>query len=457
MDWKNKKVLILGLGRSGLAARQLLCSNGARVTVNDHQPEENFRDLILQLKEDVVEYIFGTHPPEIICGKDLIVVSPGIPMNLSLLREARRQGIPIWGEIELAYRFCSAPLVAITGTKGKTTTAALMGEILREDGRSVRVVGNIGVPFSQIVTEVTPEDLVVAEVSSFQLESTVQFKPYIAAILNLAPDHLDRYSSWEEYVKSKQMIYRQQGPEDYLVVNADNPGENFASGTKSRLIFFSRRQKLKEGIFLQNNKVKARWEGSTFDIFSPDIIPLPGPHNLENCMAAAAMALILKVKPESIRSAIPRFRGVEHRLEMVTEINGIKFINDSQATNVLAVSMALQSWDKPLIWIAGGRDKGSDFTLLRPLVKEKVKLLILLGEAAPKLKVALGDLVPVEEVSSLEEAVRIGYRAGCPGDLVLLSPGCASFDMFRNYQERGEIFKWSVRQLQKEVGGGDKH
>lgn len=457
MDWKNKKVLILGLGKSGLAALTLLISAGAKLTVNDQKPERDFPDLIPRLKNYSVEYFFGGHPEEIIWGKDLIVVSPGIPMNLPLLKEARQREIPVWGELELASRFCSAPIVAITGTKGKTTTTALTGEILREDGRSVRVLGNIGIPFAQVATEVTSGDWVVAEVSSFQLESTVKFKPHIAVILNVAADHLDRYSSWEEYIKSKQRIYSQQGPEDYLVLNADNPGRNFSAGSRSRVTFFSRQQQLEDGIFLQDNKVIARWAGNTINVFSPEIISLPGLHNLENCMAAAMVSLIIGVKPEHIRSAIGRFRGIEHRLETVAEINGIKFINDSQATNMLAVSMALQSWDKPLILIAGGRDKGSDFTLLRSLVRERVKLLILLGESVSKIKTALGDLVPVKKVNSLEEAVKIGYQAGSPGDLVLLSPGCASFDMFRNYQERGEIFKRSVRQLQDELSRGDKH
>jgi UDP-N-acetylmuramoylalanine--D-glutamate ligase len=446
----GKRISILGMARSGLACAKLLRKTGAKVFVSDARPEELLSDQTGTLKALGIDFETGGHTSKVVQGRDYIVLSPGVPLDIPILKQAQGLGIPAFSEIEVAFWLTDSKIIGITGSNGKTTTVTLVGEILKEDDRESRTGGNIGIPFSGIVEEVSPEGLLILELSSFQLERIEEFRPHVSSILNVTPDHLDRHPDLESYLEAKLRILENQTENDFAVLNADDENSSKLAGHgKCAKVFFSTRKEVEQGAFVRQGQLFSRRRGEDQRIIDSAQIGIKGPHNLSNAAAACAICAILDVAPGSMQRALRRFTGVEHRLERVAAISGVSFVNDSKATNVESVWYALQSVSAPIILIAGGRDKGGDFSRLRDLVRENVKALILIGEANEKIKKALGDLVPSHYSDSLEEAVGSGMGKASTGDTVLLSPGCASFDMFKDYQHRGEVFKASVRDLEK--------
>ncbi|MFN3480183.1 MAG: UDP-N-acetylmuramoyl-L-alanine--D-glutamate ligase [Thermodesulfovibrionales bacterium] len=466
MEIKDKKVLVIGAARSGIGAANLLTMFGADVTITDIKPES---DLTMLKKISLsVKRVFGNYPD--INGTDLIIVSPGVPLDIEPLRRAKAKGIEIMGELELAYRFVKersrsgfpeAEFLAITGTNGKSTTTTLLNLMLQEGGFQTILGGNIGNALTEEIQQALSSNnhgfpiFIITEVSSFQLESIINFRPKVATILNITPDHLDRYRSMEDYIDAKALIFSRQQRDDFLVLNADD--ETVMELYDSRLrkkkdspsVFFFSRKKEVRGIYSQGEKVFCNIPEMSIHeelIDSKDIM-IKGLHNLENAMAASAMAILSGCRVEAVIRTLKGFHGLEHRLEFVRELDGIRFINDSKGTNVGAVLKSLEGFSEPVILIAGGRDKAGDFSLLRPLVKEKVKCLILIGEAREKIRKALGDLTETLMASSLEEAVKFAKEKATKGDVVLLSPACASFDMFRDFEDRGRQFKDIVKGL----------
>ena len=455
MEVRGKKVTVVGLGRSGLAAARLLIDKGAQVTVTDKSSAEVIRKRAEELRIKGVEVEVGRHSQEAIEGADLIVVSPGVPPDSLPFNLAREKGIPLISELELGAYWCPAPILAVAGTNGKSTTVTLIGEILQAGGHRAVVAGNIGNPLSAAVRGLREDDLAVVELSSFQLETTKSFRPFIATILNISPDHLDRYEhSFSRYLRVKQRLFSNQQREDFAVFNADDnnlcPGDGRLSfQVRAKTFFFSRRQPLREGVFVEEGKIVFRREGEKSVILASDELGIKGTHNLENALAATAMALICNIKPEIIAQVLKEFSGLPHRSEFVDEIGGVRFINDSKGTNVGAAAKSLEGIKGPVILIAGGRDKGSDYSSLREPIREKVKVLILLGEAKNKLGKALAGTTSIKKVGSLEEAVRVSYSLAVEGETVLLSPACSSLDMFRDFEERGRVFKEAVLSLKK--------
>jgi len=444
----GKRISVLGMAMSGVSCAELLKKIGAEVFVSDIKGREILTPQINQLKELGIDFEAGGHTPKAILDKDFIVVSPGIPPDIPILSQAENSGIPIFSEIEVAFWLTDAKVIGITGSNGKTTTVTLIGEMLKEDKRECQVGGNIGIPFSSIVENISPNGFLVLELSSFQLERIEEFKPYISSVLNITPDHLDRHPDLKSYMEAKLRILENQTEDDFAVLNADDENSlKLASYGRSQKAFFSVQKELKEGVFIQKGKLVSRWNGKEREIIDANQIGIKGPHNLSNASAACAICSILGITSQSMQKALKDFEGVEHRLEEVATISGVSFVNDSKATNVESVWYALQSVTPPIILIAGGKDKGGDFSKLRELVQKHVKVLILIGEAKEKLKDALGDLVPTLHSDSLEEAVELGFKEASCKDVVLLSPGCASFDMFEDYQHRGNVFKSCVKNL----------
>jgi UDP-N-acetylmuramoylalanine--D-glutamate ligase len=444
----NRKISVLGMARSGIAVAQLLSRKGAEVFVSELKPEKELENQIAQLKTLYIDFEVGAHTDKILEDKDFIVISPGIPPDIPILKKAEDLGIPIFSEIEIAFWLSQSTIVAITGSNGKTTTTYLVGEILRQDQKECRVAGNVGVPFSSVVEEVSERGIIVLEVSSFQLEKVEEFRPKVATILNITPDHLDRYPDLKSYQEAKLRLFENQTEEDFAVLNADDPiSPSFSSYAQARKIYFSTKKDVEEGVSVRGENLVLKNKNGEMEIISIKDIAIKGPHNLSNAAAACAMAFALEIDTSSMARALKEFKGVEHRLEYVATIDSIRFINDSKATNVDSVWYALQSIDEPIILIAGGKDKGGDFTKLRELVKSKVKKLILIGQAKEKIKKALGDLVDTVEAETLEQAIKLGFEKGQPGDTVLLSPACASFDMFKDFEDRGKKFKLAVHTL----------
>lgn len=451
-DLQNKRVTILGLARSGEAAANLLSQLGAHVLISDQKDEAQLRELVTRISSEYpqVEFQLGGHPENIIEDADLIVKSPGVPIEIPIVKEAKGKGIPVIGEVELAYRFCKAPIIAITGTKGKSTTSTLLGLILSRGytGGNTIVAGNIGKPITRYVMDLTERDLLVLEISSFQLEATAQFKPHVSVILNIMGDHFDRHGSMENYAAAKCLVFANQDEGDYTVLNADDPlTMACSSNTRGKVILFSSRKTLDEGVYVENGRIVAKLNGSKMDILGSDELQIPGRHNLDNALAAASVSCLYGVALEDIREELRHFIGLEHALEFVDEVRGVKFIDDSKSTNAISLKAALESVDENTILIIGGRDKGNDYSPLRHLVQEKVKHLILIGESAGKIRDSLGDYSVTHDAASMKDAVNLGYSLAEQGDTVLLSPACASFDMFRNYAERGVIFKEEVQKL----------
>ena len=450
---KGKKVSVFGMARSGMAVARLLSKNGADVFVTDVKEEKELHSEIEELKKLNILFQTGSHSQKAISHKDYIVLSPGISSDIPILRNAQDIGVPLFSEIEVAFWLCQAQIVGITGSNGKTTTTALVGEILKEDKRECQVAGNIGVPFSSVVEDVSPQGIIVLEISSFQLENIEEFKPEVAALLNVSPDHLDRYPDLKSYSEAKLRIFENQTSQDFALFNLD---DDYSMKIKehpiAQEIFFSTAREVERGTFIKNGEMFLRFGGKTEKIMDSEEIGIKGPHNLSNAACACAITGVLGAKKESISKALRNFKGVEHRLEQVKVISGIRFVNDSKATNVSSLWYALKSIPEPVLLIAGGRDKGGDFTQLREIARKKLKGLILLGEAKRKIDQALGDVVKPVLVDSLEEGVKKAYKMASPGECVLLSPGCASFDMFENYEHRGRIFKSVVNQLNSSEG-----
>lgn len=448
----GKKVTVFGAGKSGLAVASLLKKFGADVFVTELKKDMEKELEFEELKRLKIDWETGAHTQKALEGKDFIVLSPGVPTDLPLLKGAQNQKIPIYSEIEVAYWLSQGRVVGITGSNGKTTTATLLGEILKEDGKKFKVCGNIGLPFSKVTEDLSQKHIVVLELSSFQLEKIDEFHPEIAAVLNITPDHLDRYPDLKSYKEAKLKIFENQTKDDFAILNSDDTETRFLDSiVKAQKLFFSTQNRPEQGVFVKENELVFRFFGKEEEIIDIDKIRIKGPHNLSNTACATCIAKLLGVKTEAIAKALETFPGVEHRLEEVLTFSGVKFVNDSKATNVNSVWYALESFDCPIILLLGGRDKGGDFTKLKPLVQEKVKHLILLGEAKDKIKFQLGDLVPSSFAQDIGEAVDIAYSKAKAGDCVLLSPGCSSFDMFENYEHRGKVFKSKVMEKKDEI------
>ena len=485
MNLKGKKIVVVGLGRTGLATARFLHQHGARVLVSDTAGEKELGDAVDIVRELGVRMELGPHRAASFQNADLIVVSPGVPHTIAPVRQARDRGIPVIGEVELASRFIKEPIIAVTGTNGKTTTTELLGRMLKNSGLKVFVGGNIGNPLIEYVAKGEPAQIVVAEISSFQLDTTETFRPRLCVLLNITADHLDRYPNFEAYADSKIRIFKNQQAEDVAVLNgADALVRTKTKQIKSQRLFFPTLEANEQGailngkrIILSLNKLKgiqSTIDSAAFDKLRPracrgelvagriphsafrhqeylDIskIRLPGRHNLENAAAASLAALAAGAKPESIQNTLDQFEGLAHRLEHVATIKAVHYFNDSKATNVANVASALACFSKPVLLIMGGRDKGGDFKALEGLVRMHVKNLIVMGEAADPIRSALGQLKPTSMATSMEDAVSTAYQNAGPEDVVLLSPGCASFDWYSNYAERGDDFRAAVEKLKK--------
>lgn len=448
MNVQGKKILVVGLGKSGLAAAEFLHARGARVTANDAQPEEKIA-VALRLKEQGIKLVAGSHPTSLFENADLIVASPGVPLALECFQNAKAIGVPIISEIELAARFLRGRLIGITGSNGKTTTTTLLGEVLQQAGLPTQVGGNIGTPLISLVETSRDDGFTVIELSSFQLEAVESLHLFAAVLLNITPDHLDRYDSMEAYAAAKANIFRNQTPEDLAVLNADDE-RVAAMPTKAHKTFFSCKRELDAGLFLRGDEVIARANDVERVLISRSEIGIRGAHNLENVMATLAVGLACGAAPDAMRASIRNFKGVEHRLEFVAEINGVKFYNDSKATNVDSTIKALEAFDKGVIVILGGKDKGGDYAPLVPLVQSRCEHVILIGAAADKIATALQNAKPLHRATTLPNAVQLGRELANAGEVVLLAPACASFDMFDNYEHRGRVFKEAVMQLRIE-------
>ncbi len=448
MNVRGKRISVIGAARSGLAAAQLLQQEGASVFVSDLQPIEKLASAVQELERLQVPYEFGEHS-ERVFDAELFVISPGVPSSAPVVAGARTRDIPIFGELEAASWFCRAPIVAVTGSNGKTTTTALIGRILTDARRNHVVAGNIGSAFSAFVRELDETSIAVLEVSSFQLDHIERFHPRVAVILNITPDHLDRYGgSFEDYIESKCRVSMNQGPNDVLIYNKDDDVTRREMGkltnTSVRLLPFSAEQPLQSGAYIKKNKIIVALGDKGEELIDVRRIRIRGRHNLYNSMAAALASRVMEVRKETVRGSLQRFEGIEHRLEFVRELNGVRYINDSKATNVNSVWYALQSFDEPIVLLLGGRDKGNDYSVLYELVKKKVKAIV---ESADKVVDNFIKLTRVIKVGRMDDAVEQAERLAQRGDVVLLSPACASFDWFKNYEDRGNEFKEIVNEL----------
>ncbi len=446
MELKNKNILVMGLARTGVAVARFLAKTGAQVTATDMRDENALSTVVTELKGLPINWTLGRHEEGDFKAADLIVVSPGVPMDHPMLLLAKRAGKEIVSEIELAARFIKAPMAAITGTNGKTTTTTLLGEIFKANDFKTYVGGNIGDPLIELVESCEPVEVVVAEISSFQLEWINFFRPKVASLLNLSEDHLDRYATYQDYIDAKLRIFENQTAEDFALINRDDQlvWEN-CSKLKANLFPFSRKQELQEGIFCLGREIVYRHNGQV-ERFPIANFRLKGVHNLENIMAAIGAALLIGCNPAKTLTAVECFGALHHRMEFVRELNGVSYYEDSKATNVGSVEKALESFEN-ITLIAGGKDKGGSYAPLAGLVKERVRHLILIGEAAGRMQQELGSLTATCHAETLEKAVQLAAELTEPGGTVLMSPACSSFDMFRDYEERAERFIAAVKAL----------
>ncbi|GAB6182515.1 UDP-N-acetylmuramoyl-L-alanine--D-glutamate ligase [Thermodesulfovibrio hydrogeniphilus] len=473
-DLKDKKITVVGIGKSGLSLINLLSLLGAKVIANDKKSLTEIKEILGSTEEKLYRLYAGGHPTEAFEEAELIVISPGVPMSTPSVLSAIYKGIPVIGEIEISWQILTLikpdiKIIGITGSNGKSTTSTLTYEFLKKDGKQVALAGNIGLPMADVIERIYKNeillDYLVLELSSFQLEGIKNFKSNYAAILNITPDHMDRYSNMKEYIEAKAKIFLNHAGDDVLVLNMDDKNTVSAiehlrnvymkRGKLPHILYFSRKQKV-YGAFLENDKIlfnareefsetiKQEMENTILDVNS---FKIKGVHNIENIMAASLLALSAGCKGGSIKEVVREFPGLPHRMEFVREIDGVKYINDSKGTNVDAVAKSLESFQGKVILIAGGRDKDGDFNSLRELVQKKVKTLILIGEAAEKIAKALGDLVPHYFENDMKSAILKAKEVAQKGDVVLLSPGCASFDMFKNFEHRGDVFKEIVNSL----------
>lgn len=453
-DLSGKRVLVVGLARTGVVTSLFSAGYGATVTATDERPEAGLAETAAQLRAAGVKLELGGHVDASFLEQDLIVVSPGVPAKLPPLELARKRGIPVWSEIELAWRYLRGKLVAITGSNGKTTTTALLAHILQTSNIPTLVGGNIGTPLLALVERSTDPAVTVAEISSFQLETIDKFRPEIGVLLNLTPDHLDRHGTFEEYARAKMRMFENQLERDMAVLNADDPEITKRMPAKPHIFWFSRQKRVATGAFLRDNEIIFRNEGSEAALARRDQIPLRGEHNVENVLAACAAAYLAGATPAAIASGVKSFRGVEHRLEFAGEISGVQFYNDSKATNVDAAVKAVEAFPGPLVVILGGKDKGSPYTPLRDLLHERARLALLIGEAAPKIAADLEGAVEIRQAGTLERAMQLASEAAQPGDTVLLAPACSSFDQFENYEQRGRAFKELVARRENQSATG---
>ena len=448
VDLKDKRVLVVGLGKSGVASALFLKSRGAKVTVSDAKPEAELRDEILLLLEHGIAVETGGHGDRTFRGQDLIVVSPGVPFDAPQLVQARQLGEKVIGEIELAAQFLAGPIVAITGANGKTTTTSLAGEIIAAGKFATLVGGNIGTPAISFVDQAGPATWTVLEVSSFQLETIVEFRPKIAVILNITPDHLDRHKTFDNYVNAKARVFENQSAEDFTVLNADDPTTvALSSRTRAQLIWFSRHKEVEKGAFVRAAHIYFCDGDGERAIMPLAEVPLKGAHNLENVLAGVSIGILVGCQPEQIRQAVRNFQAVEHRLEFVAKVAGVDYYNDSKATNVDATIKALESFPANIHLILGGKDKGSDYSVLNELLRQRVKRVYTIGAAAAKIESQIRGAVEIAHAETLENAVRRASDHAVAGDVIVLAPACSSFDQFQSYEHRGRVFKEIVHSL----------
>ena len=445
MKLENKNISVIGLGKTGIAVANFLSQRGARVTVMDSKPREQFLETLKQLRADVKTNFQNSEPP---ADSELVVLSPGVDINATFLQNASRAGIEIISEIELASRFNTVPIVAVTGTNGKSTCTSLIAEIICQSGKTVHAGGNLGTPFISLLGH-SDADYRVLELSSFQMEATSRLHPLVSVILNISPDHMDRHKNFKNYIELKEKVFAQQNREDFLILNQDDPNtRDMGKDCPAERVLFSTQTELGNGVFLRGNMIIARIQNNEQEIISLDELSKGIRWQVESILPSIAAALLLGVSKEIVQQTLKNFVGLEHRLEWVRTLNGIDFVNDSKGTNVGSVCKSLNTFDRPIILIAGGKDKETDFSPLKPLMKEKVKHLVLIGETRNKFKGVLNGSFGYEESDSLEEAVCLAKAKAERGDVVLLSPACASFDMFKDYEERGNRFKTIVKNLE---------
>ena len=456
-DFAGMPVTVVGLGSSGVAACRILAEIGASVRATDMREADDLGGAAGELAGAGVALELGSNSPDFAQGSALVVLSPGVPLENPMVAWARLSGVPVMSEVELAYCLTDARFVAITGTNGKTTTTSLVGEILKKRSDKVHVCGNIGLPITSVARGLGQDHILVVEVSSFQLDTCISFAPEVGVLLNITPDHLDRYASYADYVASKGRLFANQTSSDFAVINRDDEDCMKASaGAEAHKLYFSLKEKVTEGAFVHGGQVVVGTDRHERTVFKTDALKIKGPHNLANSLAAVLAATALGFDDDAIREGLAGFEGLEHRYEPVAEIDGVTYINDSKATNVDSVRVALEAAPPPVILIAGGRDKGGDFEMLLPLVEAKVKVVVAIGEARETMKRVFSPVTRVSEAGSMEEAVRRASEHAGSGATVLLSPGCASFDMFANFEDRGRVFKRAVRDLAGAGRDGDE-
>jgi UDP-N-acetylmuramoylalanine--D-glutamate ligase len=449
MDLLGKKVLVVGMARTGIATAKFLQAKGSLVTTTEVKPEGEMKEAAQELKGMDISTEWGGHQTETFLRQDIVVVSPGVDLSIDPVQRAIQHGVRVISEIELACHFIHIPIIAVTGTNGKTTTTLLIGEMLKQDGRKVGVGGNVGEPLILFADGKDRWEALVAEISSFQLEAVEDFRPRISVLLNITEDHLDRYPSYEEYIKAKVRIFANQNSGDLAVLNRDDPiVMRFKEKVKAETAFFSLNEKTDQGAFSNGQTISLRLGGKGEE-YSLAKTPLKGIHNVENMMAALVAARSFGCSKKAIQAVLNRFRGLEHRVEFVREIGGVRFYNDSKGTNVGSVVKSLQSFSEPVILIAGGKDKNGDLSPLAELIQKRVKHLILIGEAKERMHRDLGGLTDTMMAKTMEEAVLLAHQKAKGGEVVLLSPACSSFDMFKDYKERGKVFKEAVFRLGK--------
>ncbi|HEX8494537.1 MAG TPA: UDP-N-acetylmuramoyl-L-alanine--D-glutamate ligase [Pyrinomonadaceae bacterium] len=453
MEVAGKKVLVIGAARSGIACAGFLAARGATVALNDRKPLEEWSPQARALKSEGIGCLAGDVPSWLLDQIELVVVSPGVPTASIPIRYVERAGAEVIGEVELAFRFLRGRIVAITGTNGKTTTTTLIGELLRDAGLNVQVGGNIGTALISMVESSTDDGWTVAELSSFQLETIVDFHPTVALCLNVTPNHMDRYETLTDYAAAKHRIFRNQTAGDVAILNADNEiVSSWAEGLRAHVTFFSVQRELDEGLFLRGGReIVSRTSEGERVLMMRDEMQLRGLHNVENVLAALSAGLACGAAPDSMRETVRQFRPVEHRLEKVAEIGGVKFYNDSKATSVDATLKALEAFADDagkIILILGGRGKRAPYAPLAPLIRERVRKLILIGEDAETIETELRNDAESERAEDMADAVRRAFASAITGDTVLLAPACASFDMFQSFEHRGQVFKEAVKEMQ---------
>ena len=453
IELRGKRLLVVGLARTGVATALFCAKRGGRVTATDSRSETEIGEAIANLKNAEVVLELGGHREKIFLEQDLIIPSPGVPADAPHLQTARAKGVTVWSEIELAYRFLKGRLIGITGSNGKTTTTSLVEHILKTAGMQTILAGNIGTPLIACVEAMTDTTCTVVELSSFQLELIDTFRPNIGVFLNLTPDHLDRHHTIEAYGAAKARLFENQVGDDAAILNADDAATTPYAPSLPRVYWFSRKQRVAQGAYVRGEEIVFRQDGAEEVLLKLEDIPLAGAHNVENVLAAAAAARLAGAPASAIAKGVKSFAGVEHRLEFITEIGGVRYYNDSKATNVDATLKALDAFPGRILIILGGKDKGSDYTVLQKPLREKAILALLIGAAAEKIEKQIAGSVAVERAETIERAVEIASHAAQRGDVVLLAPACASFDQFKNYEHRGRVFKDLVRQLETQAAG----